>query len=153
LSGIVFLEHNMCMWSCVAYTGPYGKLNSCPCCSSPWYIPGTTKAQKWFSTIPIGPVIQALFGSCEMAKRMHYLKTKLAKNLRIVRANGGNLAVYNNTPCGQELLDAWSKGCFNVKVSAGTLGATCTNKDRGTRVLCVTIDIVQKSRLRWWDPN
>ncbi|KAH9002126.1 hypothetical protein EDB86DRAFT_2800981, partial [Lactarius hatsudake] len=59
LSGVVPIEHDMCVRSCVAYTGPYGELESCPRCSSPRYIPGTTKAQKRFSTIPIGPVIQA----------------------------------------------------------------------------------------------
>ncbi|KAI9437307.1 hypothetical protein H4582DRAFT_1778622, partial [Lactarius indigo] len=56
---IIPIEHDMCMRSCVAYTGPYGELESCPRCSSPRYISGTTKAQKQFSTIPIGPVIQA----------------------------------------------------------------------------------------------
>ncbi|KAH8980909.1 hypothetical protein EDB83DRAFT_2189619, partial [Lactarius deliciosus] len=58
LLGIVPLEHNMCMRSCVAYTGSYSELDSCPRCSSPHYVPGTTKAQKRFSTIPVGPVIQ-----------------------------------------------------------------------------------------------
>ena len=30
LSGVVPLEHDMCPNSCVAYTGPYAELNSCP---------------------------------------------------------------------------------------------------------------------------
>ncbi|KAF8272293.1 hypothetical protein EI94DRAFT_1555136, partial [Lactarius quietus] len=61
LSGVISIEHNMCPESCVAYTGwPYNELEICPHCSTPWYVSGKTKkAQKCFSTIPIGPVIQA----------------------------------------------------------------------------------------------
>ena len=112
LSGVVPLEHDMCTNSCVAYTGPYSELEACPRCAEPRYIRGTTKPQKQFSTIPIGPVIQAFYGSREVAEHMHYLEKKLAENLGIAAATGGNLAVYDDTACGQELLDAWRDGCF-----------------------------------------
>jgi hypothetical protein len=112
LSGIVPLEHDMCARSCVAYTGPHAELASCPRCSSPRYIPGTTKAHKRFSTIPIGPIIQALYGSRETAEHMHYLEKKLAENLRIAQTSGGTFDVYDDTACGQELLDAWEDGHF-----------------------------------------
>ncbi|KAH8978595.1 hypothetical protein EDB86DRAFT_2757020, partial [Lactarius hatsudake] len=59
LSGVVPIKHDMCPNSCIAYTGPYGLLESCPHCGTSWYIPGTRKSRKCFSTIPIGPVIQA----------------------------------------------------------------------------------------------
>ncbi len=114
LSGVVPLQHDMCIRSCVAYTGPYGELDSCPRCGSPRYILGTTTPQKQFSTIPIGPVVQALYGSREVAECMHYLETKLAENLRIARANSGKLITYDDTPCGQELLDAWGEGRFKA---------------------------------------
>ena len=112
LSGIVPLEHDMCARSCVAYTGPHAELGSCPRCSSPRHIPGTTKAHKRFSTIPIGPVIQALYGSRETAEHMHYLEKKIAENLRSAQTRGGTFDVYNDTTCGQELLDAWEAGRF-----------------------------------------
>ncbi|KAF8273532.1 hypothetical protein EI94DRAFT_1918513 [Lactarius quietus] len=37
LSGVVPMEHDMCTRSCVAYTGPYAELDSCPRCGSPRY--------------------------------------------------------------------------------------------------------------------
>ena len=113
LSGIVPLEHDMCTNSCVAYTGPYSNLDSCPRCAEPRYIPGsTTKSHKRFSTILIGPVMQAFYGSREFSKHMHYLEKRLAENLAIANANDGPLAVYDDTSCGQDLLDAWSTGRF-----------------------------------------
>ncbi|KAH8979255.1 hypothetical protein EDB92DRAFT_1778286, partial [Lactarius akahatsu] len=59
LSGVVLLEHDMCIKSCIAYTGPYDELDACPRCGTSRYVPGTTNPRKRFATIPIGPVIQA----------------------------------------------------------------------------------------------
>ena len=72
LSGVVPIEHEMCPNSCVAYTGPYDELDRCPHCTTPRYFPETGKPQKRFLTIPIGPVIQDLYGSRELAEHMHY---------------------------------------------------------------------------------
>jgi hypothetical protein len=113
LSGVVPMEYDMCPKSCAAFTGPYSDLEACPRCSEPRYVPGsTTKAQKRFSTIPIGPVIQAFYGSRMYSKEMHYLEKKLAENYTTAATNGGKLAVYDDTACSQELLDAWGDGCF-----------------------------------------
>jgi hypothetical protein len=62
-------------------------------------------------TIPIGPVIQALYGSREIAEHMHYLERRLAQNMEYVRVHG-RLNKYDNTACGQELVDAWNSGTF-----------------------------------------
>ena len=104
----------MCPKSCIAYTGPYGELDSCPRCGTPRYIAGDTvnnKAQRRFSTVPIGPVIQALYGSREIADHMHYLERRLARNVEHVRVHG-RLDKYDDTACGQELVDAWNSGTF-----------------------------------------
>ena len=73
LSGVVPLEHNMCTNSCIAYTGTYDNLEACPRCGTSHYLLGTTDPRKHFSTIPIGPVIQAFYGSPDVAENMHYL--------------------------------------------------------------------------------
>ena len=114
LSGVLPVEHDMCPKSCVAYTGPYGELDSCPQCGTPRYIAGDAankKAQRRFSTVPIGPVIQALYGSCEIADHMHYLERRLARNVEHVRVHD-RLDKYDDTACGQELVDAWNSGTF-----------------------------------------
>ena len=77
LSGVMPLEHNMCIKSCLAYTGPYSELNICPRYSTSCYFPGTMNPCRCFTTIPIGPVIQAFYGSCDVAEHMHSLERRL----------------------------------------------------------------------------
>jgi hypothetical protein len=102
----------MCPDSCIAYTGPYSELDKCPQCQTPWYHPDSLKPQKWFLTIPIGPVIQSFYGLHEITEKIHYLEQKLSENLETLRLNGGKLPVYNDTTCGSDLLKAWSSGHF-----------------------------------------
>ena len=112
LSGVVPLEHDMCPSSCQAYTGPYSELEVCPRCSTTRYFPGTTTPRKRFTTVPIGPVIQAFYGSRDTADHMHYLERRLAANVDHARRAGGHLGKYDDTSCGKELLDAWTAGVF-----------------------------------------
>ena len=42
---------------------------------------------------------------------MHYLERRLAQNVEYVRTHG-ELPKYDDTACGQELLDAWNSGSF-----------------------------------------
>jgi hypothetical protein len=56
-------------------------------------------------------MIQALYGSHEIAEHMHYLEWRLAQNVEYVCAHG-RLAKYDDTACSQELLDAWDSGSF-----------------------------------------
>ena len=37
LTGITSIVHDMCVNSCLAYTGPYSTLSTCPYCNKPWY--------------------------------------------------------------------------------------------------------------------
>ena len=61
LTGISLISHDMCPESCVAFTGPYSELTECPICSTPRYHAGTQNPQWQFTTIPVGPVIQAMY--------------------------------------------------------------------------------------------
>ena len=112
LSGVIPLEYDMCPSSCIAYTGPYSEIDKCPQCQTPWYHPSSSKPQKQFLTILIRPVIQAFYSLHKIAEKMHYLEWKLSENLETLRLNGGNHPVYDDTTCGSNLLNAWSKGCF-----------------------------------------
>ena len=114
LSGVVPIEYDMCPNTCIAYTGPRAPLESCPRsgCNTSRYLPGTRTARRRFSTIPIGPVIQAFYASPETAKHMHYMERKLVENLSYVRSNSRRLDVFDDTASGQALIDAWGSGVF-----------------------------------------
>ena len=112
LSGVVPIEHDMCPNTCAAYTGPYGDLDSCPYCFTSRYLPETMTPRKRFSTMPIGPVIQAFYGSRDTAELMHYLERALSMNTEQAQRTGGNLGKYDDVSCGKDLLYAWDSGAF-----------------------------------------
>ena len=74
LSGVVPISYDMCPDTCVGYTGPFHDYKHCPICRKDRYHSGTgtREPQRRFITIPLGPVIQALYGSLETANKMHY---------------------------------------------------------------------------------
>ena len=110
LSGVVPVEHDMCVNSCLAFTGPRETLVTCSHCGESRYCSGTTRPQKRFTTVPMGPVIQAMYGSQEVADSMHYLERRLADNLDRSKLSGGMLDIYDDTASGQALIDAWDEG-------------------------------------------
>ena len=69
MTGITPLVHNMCINSCLAYTGPFSTLKPCPTCGKSQYDQITLessegkvkKPQQEFHTIPIGLQLQALW--------------------------------------------------------------------------------------------
>jgi hypothetical protein len=81
LSGIESIIHDMCVNSCLAYTGPFLELESCLICSEPRYDQFQFQMSNGkdrtphleFHTIPIGPQIQALYRAPETAMHAHYL--------------------------------------------------------------------------------
>ncbi|GLB43663.1 hypothetical protein LshimejAT787_1401750 [Lyophyllum shimeji] len=110
ISGVSPIYHDMCPDTCAAFTGPYSELTECPVCSSPRYHPGTQNPRRQFITIPVGPVIQALYRSEDTADQMHYWERKIKETLDSARANGGAIPVYDDTACGQDYLNAWQAG-------------------------------------------
>ena len=80
LTGIVPIKDDMCVNSCMAYTGPYKHLNACLKCPEPRYDPAVLhssggkikKPRQSMTTIPIGPQIQALWSHRLSAEKMSY---------------------------------------------------------------------------------
>ena len=80
LTGIAPIYDDMCVNSCMAFTGPHKDLNTCLKCSEPRYDPvilqssnGTIKKPRLSATtIPIGPQIQALWSHRLSAEKMSY---------------------------------------------------------------------------------
>jgi Transposase family tnp2 len=63
-----------------------------------------------FLTIPIGPIIQALYHSLETAEKMHYQENTTEAILKHAKQNGGWLKEYNDMTCSREYLDACCVG-------------------------------------------
>ncbi|KAF6746888.1 hypothetical protein DFP72DRAFT_758559, partial [Ephemerocybe angulata] len=69
LTGLIPLVNDMCVNSCMAYTGPFSGAKECNYCSQDRYD-RAGKGRQQFYTIPIGPQIQALYANPEMAENM-----------------------------------------------------------------------------------
>ena len=82
LTGVEKIQHDMCPNSCAAFTGPYSGLEQCPllCGASRWNQEllrasnGRSKVPtKRFTTVPLGPQLQALYRDPDQARHMRYL--------------------------------------------------------------------------------
>ena len=77
MSGVFKIMMDMCPNSCIAYAGPFSTMECCPQCQEPRYEGPSdprkkNKPRKQFSTIPLGPQLQAQWKSPEGTQRMHY---------------------------------------------------------------------------------
>ncbi|KAG2742853.1 hypothetical protein P692DRAFT_20749478, partial [Suillus brevipes Sb2] len=80
LTGVESIVHEMCIDSCVGFTGPFAGLTHCPECGKCRYDEvkfaesgGEIRVpRKQFSSIPVGPQLQALYRDPKSADAMRY---------------------------------------------------------------------------------
>ncbi|KAI0372483.1 hypothetical protein BV20DRAFT_939965 [Pilatotrama ljubarskyi] len=78
LTGIVPLHEDMCVNTCMAFTGAYSHLEKCRFCGQSRYETveqartGKKIAWRTFHTFPLGPQIQAMYASPDNAAHMNY---------------------------------------------------------------------------------
>lgn len=116
--GITSIAQDMCPNSCIAYTGPYKSLESCPECSvSRWDViklkesKGKTKSpSQVFHTIPIGPVIQALHRSVEGSTALQYRVQKTLQAIADLNNPDPLNRVIDDVFCSQRYLDSYQNG-------------------------------------------
>uniref|UniRef100_D8PU20 Uncharacterized protein n=2 Tax=Schizophyllum commune (strain H4-8 / FGSC 9210) TaxID=578458 RepID=D8PU20_SCHCM len=123
LSGVTPVWHDMCIDSCMAYTGPLAELESCMFCGkSRWREPAKdarggdggeepppTKRvpQQQFMTLLISPQLQALWRTKEGAQAMQYRKACTEQVLRELDDNGGRkISPYTDFFHGRDYIDA-----------------------------------------------
>lgn len=109
LSGVYPIEHDMCFNSCIAFTGPFEELTNCPLChEARKTLSGSPR--KTFTTIPLGPQIQAQWSSASSAEDMRYRQRRTDAILREIENNGGKIPLYDDFICGSEYLAAVREG-------------------------------------------
>jgi hypothetical protein len=117
LTGIDSIIHHMCVNSCIAYTGPFSELSTCPVCSESRYDQYHLEAssgkdkipQQEFHTIPIGSQLQALYREPDSATRAHYLREEMARILSEIEEHGTVLE-YSDVLHGTDLIEAHQHG-------------------------------------------
>lgn len=80
ITGVHSMLNDMCINTCIAYTGPFSELDTCFHCNEPRYDPKLLlatngrekKPQRQFHTLPLGPQLQALWRNPTDAKAMRH---------------------------------------------------------------------------------
>jgi hypothetical protein len=110
ITGVESTEHDMCIKSCLAYTGPFTELSACPECGESRYDSVTKKTRQTFHTMLLGPQLQALWRDRESAERMLYRRRITAMILELLEANGGILPSYDDYFYGSDYIEAVRSG-------------------------------------------
>ncbi|KAG1838385.1 hypothetical protein DFJ58DRAFT_718750 [Suillus subalutaceus] len=112
-TGVESIEHDMCPDSCLAFTGPYAALEICPLCDKSRWDQGKLRAtndrskvaaQK-FTTIPLGPQLQAMYRDPDSARHMQYLHEHTQQILAQLRATQ-SIPVIDDIAAGWDYLAA-----------------------------------------------
>ncbi|KAG2337297.1 hypothetical protein BDR05DRAFT_978559 [Suillus weaverae] len=93
LSGVVPITHDMCINTCLAFTGPFADLDQCS--------RSKKVAHQTFDTFPVGPQLQALW---------HHPDHHTQKILEELRITGGIPEVYEDILHGKQYLEAYQSG-------------------------------------------
>ena len=117
-TGVGSIVHDMCVNSCIAYTGPFSALNECLHCQEPRYDQiafeashGTLqKPRRKFHTIPLGPQLQALWRTPSGAENMRYRSQRTEEILEELEASDGINNVYDDFLHGSDYLEAVANG-------------------------------------------
>ena len=121
LTGITSIVHDMCINSCLAYTGPFSELLTCPYCGEPRYEAPSSGSHRHknvhlprqqFHTIPIGPQIQAQWRSPAGAREAKYRSYRTEELLSSMHPESGDLKIdiYDDFLHGFDYLQAVANG-------------------------------------------
>ncbi len=110
ITGVGSLVHPMCRNSCVAFTGPFTDLNLCPKCGELKHCSISGKYYQEFHTMPIGPILQALWRDPQSACRFDYCRSKMCEIIQSLRNNAGILSAYEDFFHGSDYFEQVQNG-------------------------------------------
>jgi hypothetical protein len=110
ITGVVPIIEHMCPNSCLAYTGPFASVDICPECGERRYDDTGHTPRQEFYTIPLGPLLQALWRDRQSAERMSYRKRKTQEIIAELQSNDGHLKAIKDFLYSLEYLDAVRSG-------------------------------------------
>lgn len=102
----------MCVNSCVAYTGLFKDLSTCPECGEPRNDLASKKPRQEFHTMPIGPQTQATKGGAVGAEELRYCLDKTTQVMEEIfqKGEGAIFDQYDNSFDGSDYIEAVKKG-------------------------------------------
>ncbi|OSC96709.1 hypothetical protein PYCCODRAFT_1462331 [Trametes coccinea BRFM310] len=115
LTGVVGQKNDMCVNSCIGYTGPYSTLDHCPKCGQERYCPiklrvGKTVARQTFTSMLPSTQIQAFFASEDVASEMGWFFDTAERIIGSTPAGSTSLKEFQDIASSSELLSRVADG-------------------------------------------
>ncbi|KAJ3001526.1 hypothetical protein NUW54_g6368 [Trametes sanguinea] len=115
LTGVVGQRNDMCINSCLGYTGPYATLERCPKCGEDRYCPvklraGKKVARQSFTSMLPSTQIQAFFGSESVAPEMAWFFETSLRTISSTPAGATSLKEFYDIASSSELLHRVADG-------------------------------------------
>jgi hypothetical protein len=110
ISGVCSIEHDMCIKSCIAYTGPFKDLQTCPECGELRFDPFTKKARQQLHTIPLGPQLQAIRRGAQSSLEANYRLAVTEKIMKDLDLHDGKIPLLKDFFFGQAYIDKVDEG-------------------------------------------
>ncbi|KAF8809746.1 hypothetical protein BYT27DRAFT_7254467 [Phlegmacium glaucopus] len=110
VTGVFSIAHDMCINSCLAFTGPFKDLNVCPECGEVRYDAITKKPRQIFQTILLGPLLQSLKLNEQSSEALHYRHILQHKVNELLIEHNGELPWLEDIMHGQAFNDAINDG-------------------------------------------
>jgi hypothetical protein len=107
-SGVTMVQHDCCINSCVAFTGPLRSYNSCPHCSEPRYDE-RQKTRKSFIYVPLISRFIVQYRNKKRSKELQYR----AEYSAIKRSAGKEERTYSDIFDGHHYLELIEQGLFS----------------------------------------
>ncbi|KAG2741596.1 hypothetical protein P692DRAFT_201842245 [Suillus brevipes Sb2] len=104
LSRVVPIVRDMCINTCLAFTGPFAHLDQDASTDR------KKVARQRFDTFPVGPQLQALWHHPDQACKMHWREDQTKKIFEELKMTGGVPRIYEDIVHGKEYLDACQSG-------------------------------------------
>ncbi|KAG7085706.1 hypothetical protein E1B28_003250 [Marasmius oreades] len=111
ITGIFPLHVDKCKNNCLAFYGPYTKLLRCPYCDEEQFD-RNEKPRSTFTTIPIGPQLQALWQHPKSAEALHS-RSRCTTQVLEERYSHEGIKSYSDIIYGSDYLDAVENGTIN----------------------------------------
>ncbi|CDO72198.1 hypothetical protein BN946_scf184970.g50 [Trametes cinnabarina] len=111
ITGVQAIRSEMCTNTCVAYVGPFAAFQECPFCGEARYdsaglARGKHIARRTFCTYPLGPQLQAMWGSAENALLMKHRAQETRHILAQAKEHPHASPVLDDVYYGQAYLEA-----------------------------------------------
>ncbi|KAL0057164.1 hypothetical protein AAF712_016206, partial [Marasmius tenuissimus] len=108
ITGVEAVETDMCLSTCIGYSGPYELLKECLFCAAPQEDP-IEKHPQTFKTMLLAFVMQALHRDPMIAKEMLYLQDRMPKLLEEYEEHG-YITEIDHIACREDVEDVFWDG-------------------------------------------